>query len=160
MKYYILDPGAPGEFGRNTIEMGDKSSRPPHVAKLHYEFNHWPSDALVTYLCMFIATDKLRSALEKMNPPVTGIVFDTVEISGSKQEFERVWRKGRSDSELGVWYWFKITGKPFTDDFAYIDTTELLVSERVLNTLLQFKNEYLEYTECAPRASVAISEKA
>ena len=70
-------------------------------------------------------------ALEALEPPVTGIQFDDVEISGDEDEFEHTWREGRPDSELGKWYWFKITGKAGKDDFGLIPTAKLVISERV-----------------------------
>ncbi|HEY9868272.1 MAG TPA: hypothetical protein V6D08_03840 [Candidatus Obscuribacterales bacterium] len=150
MKYYIVEPEVSGEFGEKTVEIGKKTDRPPQITKLHYEFNYWPEDDFLTYLCMFIGSDRFRKALETLSPPVTGVKFDHVEISGSPQEFERVWRKGRPDSDFGVWHWFKITGRPFVDDFAYIDETELLVSERVLAVLKTMNMKYCNVTERDP----------
>ena len=82
---------------------------------------------------------QLRRALEAVYPPLTGIEFGPVEVSGDDQEFERVWRQGRPDSALGKWYWFKITGKPGVHDFGQgYRSMDLVVSERVVDVLKNF----------------------
>jgi hypothetical protein len=77
------------------------------------------------------------NALEAMIPPVTGIEFDQVEISGDDQEFARVERKGRPDSALGMWFWFKIIGKAGHDDFGCLPTAKLVISERIKQLLIE-----------------------
>lgn len=72
-----------------------------------------------------------------MQPPVTGIEFAEVEISGDEDEFGRVERQGRPDSALGTWYWFLITGKAGLDDFGGAPTEDLVVSERVASIILE-----------------------
>jgi len=113
------------------------------VEKLHIEFERWPQDDLQCCEYSFIGTERLKQVLERLSPPVTGLEFWPVEVSGDDQEFDRVWRKGRPDSALGKWYWFKITGTPGVHDFgqAY-RSLDLIVSERVLAELEKFPLPY------------------
>jgi hypothetical protein len=136
MHFYFYEPQITGDYGEHT------EYAPPDfidVVKMHYEFARWPQDDMQWCGYSFIGTDRLKNALEAVSPPLSGIEFHPAKISGDKQEFERVWRKGRPLSALGVWYWFKITGKPGVHDFgqAY-RSMDLVVSERVVEVLKQF----------------------
>jgi hypothetical protein len=137
MKFYEFEPDTAGCYGANTVYEGKKSANPPAISKLHYEFSYWPYDDMNMADCIFhfIGTDKLKVRLEALSPPVTGIEFDNVEISGDDQEFERVWRKGRPYSALGKWHWFKITGHRGVDDFGCDERAHLAISERVLDVI-------------------------
>jgi hypothetical protein len=137
MKFYEFEPDTAGYYGDHTEYIGKRNDRPRLVTKLHYEFSYWPDDDMNMVDCIFhfIGTDKLKVRLEALSPPVTGVEFDQVEISGDDQEFERVWRKGRPYSALGKWHWFKITGQRGVDDFGCDDRVHLAISERVLDVI-------------------------
>lgn len=136
MNFYTCEPQYSGDYGENTVYQGKRSDHPCVVSHLHYEFNRWPQDDLQGCTFHYIGTERLRRALEALHPPVTGIEFAEVEISGDDQEFKHVWRDGRPDSALGKWYWFKITGKAGLDDFGGGPTEDLVISERVVSILL------------------------
>lgn len=157
MKFYIVHPEVPGEFGEHTIEIGEKADRPPKISKLHYEFNCWPQDDFLTYLCLFIGSDRFRQALELLSPPISGVEFDTVEVSGSP-EFEIVWRNDRPGEDFGIWHWFKITGTPGIDDFGYRWRLGLVISERVLQALQKLNMKYCDVTEFDPERQTAESK--
>jgi hypothetical protein len=137
MKFYLFEVDAAGSFGDNTVYVGDPKSRPLVISHLHYEFSLWPEDELQCTLSHYIGTERLRQALEALQPPVTGIEFADVEISGDEDEFERMERQGRPDSALGKWYWFKIIGRAGLDDFAVGLTRRLVISERVASIMLE-----------------------
>ena len=137
MKFYRYDVDAAGTYGENTVYIGEKTAHPCVVSHLNYEFNLWPRDDMQATIFHYIGKERLRQALEAMRPPVTGIEFDEVEISGDENEFERVEREGRPDSALGKWYWFKITGQAGRDDFGGGPTEDLVISERVVAVLLE-----------------------
>ena len=152
MKFFRYRPEVSGDYGENTVYIGKRSDHPRIVSHLHYEFCFWPEDDMLACLFHFIGSERLKKALEAVTPPLTGVEFADVEISGDDQEFERVERKGRPDSDLGKWYWFKITGKPCIDDFGCEPTAILVVSERVLAVLKNFTviNSPRKITEYAP----------
>lgn len=140
MKFYIFEPQISGDLGEKTVYA------PPDmidVLKLHYEFARWPQDDLQWCQFCFIGTERLKQELEALTPPITGIEFDSVQISGNDQEFDRVWREGRPDSALGKWYWFKVTGKPGEHDFGQnYRSMDLVISERVAKVLESFPLPY------------------
>ncbi len=138
MKFYTYSPQVGGlGYGENTVYVGEKTAHPCVVSHLHYEFNRWPQDDMQANIFHYIGTERLRTALEALRPPVTGIEFADVEISGDEDEFEHVWREGRPNSALGKWYWFKITGRAGVDDFGGGPTEDLVISERVVSMLLE-----------------------
>ncbi len=137
MNFYLFKPDASGDEGDNTVYVGDPKARPCVISHLHYEFNLWPEDELLRSVSQYVGTQRLRQELEALRPPVTGVDFADVEISGDEDEFERMERQGRSDSELGKWYWFKITGKAGLDDFAVAPVGHLVISERVASIMLE-----------------------
>ena len=138
MKFYTYEADAAGSYGENTVFQGQQ--RPREVRRLHYEFHLWPEEDLQCWISCYVGTDRLRKALEALIPSVTGIEFDEVEISGDDDEFAKVERKGRTDSELGQWYWFKITGKAEVDDFGFAGPAhDLVISERIKALLIDRK---------------------
>lgn len=157
MKFYFYEPQVTGDYGEHTVYA------PPDfidVLTMHYEFARWPQDDMQWCGFDFIGTERLREALQAVNPPLTGIEFHPVKISGDDQEFERVWREGRPLSALGKWYWFKITGKPGLNDFGQnYRSVDLVVSERVLEVLNSFtviscqKNKGMEAAGGGKRSS-------
>ena len=147
MKFYKYEPAVTGDYGEKTVY-----TRPDRidVVRMHYEFSLWPKDDLQWCGYDFIGTDRLKQALEAIKPPITGITFGDTEISGDDGEFERVYRKGRPDSALGLWHWFKITGSPGVDDFGQnYHSIDLVVSDRVLELLEKFvpENSVRQITE-------------
>lgn len=135
MRFFKYQPEVSGDYGENTIYSGPGSV---DVVKMHYEFCYWPQDDMLWCGFDFVGTDRLKAALEAMHPPVTGIEFAPVEISGDDQEFERVWREERPLSALGKWHWFKITGRPGVQDFGQnYHSIDLVISERVVAVLLE-----------------------
>jgi len=136
MKFYTYKPDAAGSYGESTVFLSDEKPRKP--IRLHYEFHLWPEEDLQCWICCYVGTDRLRQALEALSPPVSGIRFDEVEISGDDQEFRRVERKGRTDAALGKWYWFKIDGRAGQDDFGESGPArDLVISERVKELLIK-----------------------
>lgn len=141
MKFYFYEPQVAAEdYGAKTVYA---DSEYIDVEKLHIEFRRWPQDDLQWCQYCFIGTEHLKQELDKLSPPVTGVDFGSVEVTGDDQEFDRVWREGRPDSALGKWYWFKVTGKPGIHDFGQnYRSMDLVISERVVKVLEQFPLPY------------------
>lgn len=137
MKFFNYSPETSSDdYGKRTVY---SDAERIDVIKLHFEFSSWPLDDLQCCDCCFIGTERLKKALEAVVPPLTGIEFCAVEVSGDHQEFDRVHRKGRPDSALGVWHWFKVTGRPGVHDFGQnYRSLDLIVSERVVEVLKHF----------------------
>lgn len=137
-RFYLIFPESPGSFGRNTVRIGPASDRPWKLSHLHYEFNCWPNNDIVCHIDTYACSKNLREAIAKLAPPATGIDFEIAEVSTSRT-FEMVYRRERPDDDLGIWYWMKITGQPGNDDFSLVRYGELVVSQRILDLMQQFK---------------------
>jgi hypothetical protein len=129
MKYYVVEPEVAGGMGPATVL--DRSRHPPMVKKLHYEFEGWLGDELLTAFPAYIVTRRVQEALELL--PLTGAEFDDVETSRSST-FEELY-PGR---QLPAFQWLRIVGQPGVDDFGMSRDHLLVVSERVLDCLRRF----------------------
>lgn len=127
MKYFQLEPEAPGGFGPNSV-FSDVRSRPPLIQKFNYEFDIWPRDPLVEAVASYIVTEALRDKIAALHP--TGVSFGPVEISKSGQFEDRY-----PNRELPKFVWLQITGNAGQADFGLSTTHSLVVSERILNIL-------------------------
>jgi len=124
--YYIVEPYVPGGLGERTEV--DNSVAPSRIVKLHYEFESWEGDTLVTSYPVFLVTERARQVLSKS--ALTGVEFDSVEVSRS--EF---FLKFCSDVELPPFVWLRISGIAGADDFGVSSRNELIVSTRALDIL-------------------------
>jgi hypothetical protein len=126
MKYFKVEPEVSGGVGAHTVM--DRSTHPPIVSKLHYEFDGWAGDALLEGFPSFIVTMEAKHALESLG--ATGIEFDSVEVSTSG-EFEDIY----GDMKLPPFAWMKVHGEAGQDDFGLGPDLRLVVSERALDAL-------------------------
>jgi hypothetical protein len=124
--YFRLSPEVAGHWGEHTIE--DDSVHPPKVNRLHYEFDGWLGDELLTSIATFIVTDRLRQKIEAAN--LLGYAFDSVEISVSDQFIDLY-----PEVSLPEFSWLKITGTAGKDDFGMGDDHHLVVSGKALKIL-------------------------
>ncbi|HEY9731925.1 MAG TPA: hypothetical protein V6C89_08435 [Drouetiella sp.] len=138
MPFYIVEPEVPGRFGKQCV-FKDRLARPPVVEKLHYEFDGWSGDDLLSVILTYIGTLRLAAALQKLDPPVSGVEFDDVVVTKSS-EYRR-WGELQPDN-LDDFVWLKINGDVGVDDFGIAGRQQvgvadryLVVSERVLATL-------------------------
>jgi hypothetical protein len=138
MKYFLLKPEVPGGFGENTVI--DHTVKPFRVDKLHYEFQGWLGDDLLTSFPCIIATVDLVKQLNENR--FSGYSIDDVEISTS-YEFRQLY----PDRVLPEFQWIKVHGTPGKDDFGLSGTRRLVVSETVLNILKTFKIEQCRIEE-------------
>jgi len=130
MKYFLLEPEVAGGFGESTII--DHSVKPYKVIKLHYEFAGWLGDDLLTSFPCIIGTAELVKCLNTYI--FSGYFVDNVEISTSYE-----FRQFHPDLILPEFRWIKVNGIAGKDDFGLSDRGRLVVSERVLDVLKQFK---------------------
>lgn len=128
MKYYFIEPEVAGGWGEHTI--ADTSVHPQVVSKLHYEFDGWLGDVLLTSFPVFIITESAKEKLTAMG--ATGIEFDRVEISTSQQ-----YKDFYPNRTLPKFVWLKITGRAGQDDFGIAPAPDLrlVISESALNAL-------------------------
>lgn len=146
MRYYLLEPETPGDFGAHAV-IRNRQERPLHVTKMHYEFETWPEDDLLEALGEYVGTKRLQRKLEALDPPVTGIEFEDCEISWDEQ-FEELY----GDRQLPKYVWFRVTGEASKADFGKSENVRLVVSERVYNVMQQFSYRNCDVEDYDPSA--------
>ncbi len=126
MKYYRVEPEVAGGFGEHTII--DRSSGKMVVRKLHYEFDGWHGDVLLTSTPCFIITEGTKRKLQSIG--ATGVRFDVVEVTTS-EKFQELY----PNQKLPKFVWLQIEGKPEEDDFGIDQHYGIVISERALKVL-------------------------
>ena len=126
MKFFRLDPEAAGGLARMTVM--DRSTHPPLVTRLHYEFDGWLGDELLQSFPCFIVTQALASSLAAAD--LTGTSFDLVIVTVSQQ-----FRDMYGDRALPEFSWLKVCGRAGADDFGVDNNNYLVVSERALRMM-------------------------
>jgi hypothetical protein len=127
MKHYAIEPEVAGGFGENT-KIIRTPGKPFEVVHLHYQFEGWLGDELLESTPCFIVSKSLANDLTRAQ--LTGFSFDDVEVTASKEFFER-----GGALELPQFLWLKVTGKIQSDDFSLSPELLLIVSERALKVL-------------------------
>ena len=141
--FHVVEPEVAGALGDRT-EM-DSSIHPPIVKRLHYEFQGWLGDGLVTSFPCYLVADPLRKAIEGSG--ATGVSFENAEVSAEEQfvEFEP-----EIANNLPRFWWLKVTGVAGKDDFGMLGNADLVVSARGLTLL---KEHVLENATVRPYES-------
>lgn len=126
MKYFYLEPEVSGGLGDDAIM--DTSVHPPIVTRLHYEFDGWLGDLMVTSFPCYLVTEYLKAKF--LTAGFSGATFDKVKVTTSEL-FEEM----QPDVELPPFVWLKVDGRAGHDDFGLAEDHRLVVSERVLDAL-------------------------
>jgi hypothetical protein len=106
-EYRIIEPEVAGAFGEGTIL--DRSTNPPTIQQLHYEFEGWLGDDSLTSTPCFLVTLPLKESLIRLNG--TGYSFD--EVAVSKSQF---FQQRRPEFVLPPFAWLRIHGQAGRDD--------------------------------------------
>ena len=112
---------------------------PPVVERLNYEFRGWLGDDILESFPCFIVSDRLKVRIETEG--LNGISFYNVIITKSSEFIDLYPDKG-----LPMFYWAKINGEIYKDDFAIGEDFRLVISDKadfVLN-LFNVKNALFE----------------
>jgi len=128
--FVMIHPEVAGTIAKS--DFIDKMARPPKINQLVYEFRGWLGDDLLTSIATFIVTDRLRTAIEIEK--LTGVEFDDVKTVISDQFMELYGNK-----TIPKFYWMKITGVQYVDDFSLSSENDLLVSPNGMNLLKGFQ---------------------
>lgn len=124
LSYFLIEPEVSGGFGPET--RFDRSGPRLEVTKLHYVFDDWFGDCLVTASPCFLIAEATARLLEKL--PATGIAFGPAEISKSD-----LFKEFNPDTKLPPFAWLKVHGDPGVDDFGLSKSLDLIVSQRVFD---------------------------
>jgi hypothetical protein len=127
--FFLLKPEVAGGWGPNT--KAHRKAHPPVVTHLHYEFEGWLGDDLLTTFPEFIVTERLAAALETSG--MTGFRLAGVEISAGG-----MWEQLHESRPLPPCRWLKVTSPAGKSDFGRTELAELVVSKQALDFLRGF----------------------
>lgn len=132
--FYIIEPEAAGDFGEKTVL--DYSTQPPYkVLALQYELTVWLGDDLLDACPDCVVTERLRAALDRLGG--TGYSFHDLEVC-TVQGFEAI----SPNIDLPQFYWMQVYGAAGVDDAGFAAKRGLVVSERFLAVLRQFRIDH------------------
>jgi hypothetical protein len=127
--FYLLEPEVAGGWGAN-IKV-HRQSHPPVVTHMHYEFQGWLGDDLLTTFPEFIVTERLAMALDQS--ALTGFELAAVEVSPGD-----MWEQCHPTRPLPQCRWLKMTGPAGKEDFGRTELADLVVSHAALELLRGF----------------------
>jgi hypothetical protein len=128
MQFYVVEPEVAGGWGKNIVV--DRSVAPARVEHLHYHFDGWLGDELLTTSPVYICTERVAAALQAGK--FSGFQLANVEISRSSQ-----FRELYPHRTLPPFRWLQVTGEAERDDFG-LRASRLVMSERALSCLRSF----------------------
>ncbi|MFC8190831.1 hypothetical protein ACFUMH_04105 [Cellulomonas sp. NPDC057328] len=126
---YEVRPEVAGGLGEGTIIAFDQPGAP--ITVLHYEFEGWGGDDIVTTSPEHIVTERLAEALSEAG--LSGFRFDDV-LTTKSEQFEMF----HPEVVLPRWRWLRITGQPEVDDAWRGELNRLTVSDRFYAVLSGF----------------------
>lgn len=125
--FFFLEPEVAGGWGENTVYTRTPG-KPTVVHKLHYQFDGWLGDELLTSTPCFIVSERLCQEIQRAE--LKGMKFFEVEVTTSDQ-FKDLY-PGR---QLPKFLWLRVEGKPGQDDFGLTPGLQLVVSAQALDVL-------------------------
>lgn len=128
-KYFEVDPEVPGFPLEIPEAKGEGSS--VNAGSLHFVFQGWMGDQLMTGWPVFLATRSLAQAFEARG--LSGFEIDSVNVTKSPRLDQL-----RPLVELPPLVWLKIDGVYGQSDF-FLDEGALVVSEEALKIILETK---------------------
>jgi hypothetical protein len=127
--FFLLKPEVAGGWGPNT--KAHRKTHPPVLTHLHYEFEGWLGDDLLTTFPEFIVTQRLAEALETSG--LTGFRLAAVEVSAGG-----MWEQLHEHRPLPECRWLKVTSPAGKADFGRTELADLVVSKQALDFLRGF----------------------
>ena len=143
MEYVVVKPEVAGGLGEHTVREPTPNGTVIH--KLHYVFEGWLGDELLTTSPCFIVSEQLAEAIRRSN--LTGVKFAEVEISVSSR-----FREAHPVIDLPRFVWLRPTGTSGGDDFGLSEELRLVVSHRALVVLQTRPLSHADITVIPPEA--------
>ena len=128
MQFYVIEPEVAGGWGDHIVV--DRSVEPARVEHLHYQFDGWLGDELLTTDPVYICTERVAAALQAGT--LSGFRLAEVEVSCSSQ-----FRELHPHRTLPPFRWLQVTGQAERNDFG-LREGHLVVSDRALSCLRSF----------------------
>lgn len=125
-KYFEVDPEVPGYPSEKSETAGD--GYPLHYKSLHFVFQGWMGDQIVTSWPIYLVTSSLAEAFKAEN--LSGFEIDSVKVEKDPRFVE-----SEPDIILPPFVWFKVNGVCGESDF-FLDEGALVISEDALRIVL------------------------
>jgi putative NADH-flavin reductase len=106
---------------------------------MHYEFEGWRGDDLLTTFPEFVVTERLATALERAG--LSGFALTDVEVSAGE-----AWRQLHGSRSVPDCRWLKVTGRAGAADLGLTELAHLVVSPSALQLLRGFSLQACEVT--------------
>jgi putative NADH-flavin reductase len=133
--FFLLNPEVAGGWGPHTE--ADRSTHPPVVTRMHYEFQGWLGDDLLTTFPEFVVIEPLAAALERSN--LSGFRLADMEISAGDG-----WEELNQGRALPHCRWLKVVQRAGSADFGLTELAHLVVSDQALELLRRFSLQTCE----------------
>jgi hypothetical protein len=130
MNFFIIEPEVSGGLGDRTIM--DTSTHPPKIQALHYIFDGWSGDVIVTSFPCYLVTTRAKEAIDAIHS--SGVSFASADTSKS-ETFEELF-PGKS---LPEFWWMKVNGTAGEDDFGIAPNLRLVISQKALDALRKLR---------------------
>jgi hypothetical protein len=127
MLFYAIEPEVAGHLGSRSSLSTDKTS----IDQMHYVFDGWLGDDILSTYIFFLATEEARIVIERYNG--TGYSFDDALVEKSDNYY------GKHDCLAINFFWWKIHGQAGVDDCGLNKRKELVVSEKLLGEFSKLK---------------------
>ncbi|VTU01725.1 Uncharacterized protein OS=Vibrio parahaemolyticus GN=EN05_23100 PE=4 SV=1 [Gemmataceae bacterium] len=134
MEWSAVEPEVAGGWGERTV--ADTTTHPPVIKSLHYQFDDWSGDELVTSFPCFLITARLARHLPE---GLTGFKLAPVEVTKSD-----VFRELNPRKRLPKFHWLQVVGTAGRDDFGMSQDHLLVVSAQALAALRSGRLENCE----------------
>lgn len=122
--YVLIESVVLGGFGELT-EMIDPRTRPPSIARLHYELAEWTGDELFESVSTYVVTARLADFLSSRG--YEGLTFDDVLVTLSPEaELSPL-----ADMALPPFRWMKVSGAAAEGDIGLGRAGDLVVASQV-----------------------------
>lgn len=146
---YLLEPEVPGGIGNNS-KLLYENGRIKQAIHLHYEFEGWLGDDLITTSPFFLVTEGIANAIKESD--LQGYSFKDIEISTSYSFKElhpnRVLPRFQLLIPVGV---IEVEGKYITSwtghDFCMKSRIDLVISEKAFELFRKYNINNCDITE-------------
>ncbi|MCW1916974.1 hypothetical protein OJ996_25520 [Luteolibacter sp. GHJ8] len=118
--YYEIIAEVPGHIGQRSVV--DREARPPKVSSLHFVFEDWGGDELLTSYPIYLVKDSLAEAF--LEQRFSGFELASVDVERGKQILAF-----KPSLELPKFLWLRVTGDHKGADFFMTSNRYLGVSE-------------------------------
>lgn len=136
-KYYKLNPEVPGHFGDNTII--EKSVNSYYVKKLHYIFDGWQGDDILSSHPIFMVTERLKDQLLSSSFIDGFILKELIKVETSEE-----YHVFFGEKSIPPIFLLEINGKPYINDFGVDENNDLIVSHNSLEILKKYNMNFCD----------------